>query len=252
MCRIPSAANQARVSIRLETWRAIAPTATSNTAAGEISRSRIRGYRIEPGEIESALEKHEAVKDAVVLAREDAPGLTQLVAYIVPRDGVEVSIGELRGFLKQHVPDYMLPALFVFLQKLPLNANGKIDRQALPKPDRSRADVIEELAGPRTPTEEALASIWSTILKLDRIGIHEDFFELGGHSLLATQVTSRISDVFQIEVPLRRLFELPTLAELSAAVDELVRTGTEKKPRILSGTRFSERHGACGSTPGNT
>lgn len=195
---------------------------------------KIRGYRIEPGEIESALEKHEAVKDAVIMAREDDPGLRKLVAYIVPREGTKPKINELRSFLKQHLPDYMLPSVFVFLQKLPLNSSGKIDYRALPKPDQSRADVEGELVGPRRPTEKVLMSIWIEILRLDRIGIHENFFELGGHSLLATQVISRIGDAFHIDMPLRRLFEQQTIAELSIAVEELAQKGTGEKLRIVS------------------
>jgi amino acid adenylation domain-containing protein len=201
---------------------------------------KIRGYRIEPGEIEATLEKHEAVKDVVVAVREDDPGLKRLVAYVVFRDGVAVSPADLRGFLKPKLPDYMLPAAFVFLQKLPVTAGGKVNRQALPKPDRSRADVKGELVGPRTPTEEIVASVWKTVLKLDRIGIHENFFELGGHSLLATQIVARIGDALHIDLPLRRLFEALTIAELSMVVDQLVEAGASEKPRIVSVRRFQD------------
>jgi amino acid adenylation domain-containing protein len=195
---------------------------------------KIRGYRVEPGEIEAALEKHEAVKHAVVLAREDHPGLRQLVAYIVCRAGTAATASDLRAFLRSNLPDYMLPAAFVFLVKLPFTSSGKVDRRALPAPDRTRADLKEELVAPRTPTEEALACIWRAVLKLDRIGIYENFFELGGHSLLATQVVARMSDAMHVDLPLRRLFETPTIAELAATVETLKESGTGKRSRVLS------------------
>jgi amino acid adenylation domain-containing protein len=195
---------------------------------------KIRGYRIEPGEIEGALAKNEAVKDVVLLAREDDPGTKQLVAYIVLREGTDITASELRNFLKPTLPEYTLPSAFVFIKKLPLNSNGKIDRHALPKPDRSRADFKGELVGPRTATEEIVMSIWGAILRIDRIGVHENFFEMGGHSLLATQVVSRISDTFHIDMRLRRLFELPTIAEMSIGVEELIQVGSSERPRIIS------------------
>jgi len=199
---------------------------------------KIRGYRVEPGEVEAALERHEFVKDVEVLAREDHPGHRQLVAYIVFHPGKAAPASELRTFLKPRLPDYMLPSAFVFLAKLPLNSSGKIDRRALPAPDRSRADVREELTPPRTPTEQALASIWMAVLKLDRIGIHENFFDLGGHSLLATQIVARVSDTTQFDLPLRRLFENPTIAELAAIVDHAIDSGVSQKQRIVPVRRF--------------
>jgi len=197
-------------------------------------QTKIRGYRIEPGEIEAVLRQHEGVKDALVLAREDDPGLKRLVAYIVTREEAELTGSMLRGFLKPKLPEYMLPSIFVFLPHLPLNSNGKVDRQALPKPDRSRSDFKGDLVGPRTPTEESMASIWAEILKLDRISVHENFFELGGHSLLATQVISHIADTLHVNIPLRRLFELPTIAELCMEVERLAELGSTERPRIVS------------------
>ena len=195
---------------------------------------KIRGYRIEPGEIEAALEKHEAVKDAVVSVREDDPGLKKLVAYIVFREGMAATPGDLRNYLKPKLPDYMLPSAFVLLQKLPTTSTGKIDRQALPAPSRDRAEAKHDLVPPRTPTEELVASVWMSVLKLDRIGVHENFFELGGHSLLATQIVARISDTLHIDLPLRRLFEALTIAELSIIVDQLIEAGASEKTRIVS------------------
>lgn len=194
---------------------------------------KIRGYRVEPGEIEAVLQSYQAVKDSVVTAREDNVGLKQLVAYVVLRDGYDVTASNLRSFLKEGLPEYMVPSFFVFLPKLPLTSSGKINRQALPKPDHNPADNGEYVS-PRTSTEKTLESIWTSVLKLDRIGIYDNFFELGSHSLLATQVVARISDTLHIELPLRRLFELPTIAELAVAVEGAIQSGAGERPRIVS------------------
>jgi amino acid adenylation domain-containing protein len=183
-----------------------------------------RGFRIELGEIEVVLSHHPAVKETVVLAREiervaDDPSASlrvskQLVAYLVPDQKQVPTISELRNFLKGKLPDYMLPSAFVILDALPLTANGKLDRRALPAPDQSRPNLRESFVAPRTPVEEMMARIWAEVLGLERVGVHDNFFELGGHSLLATQVISRLCDVFQVELPIRSLFEAPTVADL--------------------------------------
>jgi amino acid adenylation domain-containing protein len=178
---------------------------------------KIRGYRIELGEIEAVLSRHPAVLEAVVVAREDAPD-RRLVVYVVYRQGVDVSVNELRSFLKQKLPVYMIPSVFVVLEALPLMANGKVDRKALPAPDQSRPELEQGHQAPRTPMEEMLAEIWREVLKLQRIGIHDNFFDLGGHSLLATQVISRVRAAFQTNLALRTLFEMPTVAELANAI----------------------------------
>ena len=172
---------------------------------------KIRGFRIELGEIESVLGQYPTVRENVVLAREDSPGDKRLVAYVVT-SCAQVEINALRDFLKQKLPDYMVPSAFVFLDALPLTPNSKVDRQALPAPNQSRPDLENAFVAARTAVEKVLAKIWGDILKLERVGIYDNFFELGGHSLLATQVMSRIHKALEVESPLRTLFETPTIA----------------------------------------
>ena len=191
---------------------------------------KIRGFRIELGEIESVLRKHPAVREAMVLARkDDDPGDKRLVAYVVTHDQIEIEA--LRDFLKQKLPDYMIPSAFVSLDALPLTPNGKVKRQALPAPDQSRPNLKNTFVSPRTALEKVLARIWSDMLKVERVGIHDNFFELGGHSLMATMVMSRIREVFRIELALRALFETPTIAGLSAHIDALRRAGDRNSAR---------------------
>ena len=182
---------------------------------------KVRGFRIELGEIEAALLRHPRVTQAVVMARTQR-GDTELVAYVVatggtPGDAEAPTVAEWRGFLTQHLPAYMVPTVFVTLDAFPTNTSGKIDRKALPEPERGRSASAPFVA-PRDPVEEAVAAIWREVLSIERVGIHDGFFDLGGHSLLATQVTSRVFETFQIELPLRRLFADPTIAGLSEAV----------------------------------
>ena len=179
---------------------------------------KVRGFRVELGEIEAALGRHPAVRDSVVVVREDEPDNKRLVAYIVSSLQPAPSTNDLRSFLKQKLPDYMMPSGFMFLESLPLTPNGKLDRKSLPAPDHSRPELDDAFATPRNPVEELLADIWAEVLKLDKVGIHDNFFHLGGHSLLATQVVSRVNTVFQIDFPLRRLFECPTIAEMAAVI----------------------------------
>ncbi|RUR73747.1 hypothetical protein PCC6912_55240 [Chlorogloeopsis fritschii PCC 6912] len=181
---------------------------------------KIHGYRIELGEIETVLEGHSQVQQAVVMAREDIPGEQRLVAYVVA-DTVasEISVTELRQFLRTQLPEYMVPSAIAILDKLPLTPSGKVDRKALPVP--SYGSNQENWVAPQTLTEIALANIWSDILGLSQVGIYDHFLDLGGHSLLATQVISRIRNDMQIELPLRCLFESPTIAELAKCVETL-------------------------------
>ncbi|HEU5373874.1 MAG TPA: amino acid adenylation domain-containing protein [Ktedonobacteraceae bacterium] len=176
---------------------------------------KIRGFRIELGEIEAVLSEHSSVRQAVVVAREDTPGNKLLVAYIVLADGEAPTITTLRGFLKERLPDYMVPAAFIPLDKMPLTPNNKIDRRALPAPDASSRLQGEEFVAPRTPTEEQLAAIWAELLGLPRVSVTENFFALGGHSLLAVRVLLRIQERLQVELPLSTIFEAPTIAELA-------------------------------------
>jgi hypothetical protein len=172
---------------------------------------KIRGYRIELGEIEVVLGQAPSVREAVVLARADGAGSRQLVAYVVPAGEKLPTIGALRSWLRRNLPGYMVPSAFVFLDALPLTPNGKVDRRALPAPAVTRPDLEEAFVAPRTPLEKVVAGIWTEVLGLDRVGVHDDFFELGGHSLLATRVVSHLRDALQVELPLRSLFEAPTI-----------------------------------------
>ena len=179
---------------------------------------KLRGFRIELGEIESVLAQHQSVREAVVVTREAIPGDRQLVAYVVPAESASLSVSLLKDFLSHKLPSYMIPSFFVLLGALPLTPNGKIDRKALPAPDRTGLISKEDFVSPEMPTEKIIAGIWAEVLGLDQVGIHDNFFELGGHSLLATQVISRLRNVFEIEIPLRTLFEFPTVGELAFAL----------------------------------
>jgi len=179
---------------------------------------KLRGYRIELGEIESILTRHPAVRESVVAVREDVPGDKRLVAYIVAHDKQVCSASELRDDLKERVPDYMTPSSFVFLEALPLTANGKIDRGALPSPDGALRERETEYVAPRTPLEEVLAGVWAELLSIERVGVHDNFFALGGHSLLVTQLLARLLTMFKTELPLIAVFQCPTIAEFAEAV----------------------------------
>jgi amino acid adenylation domain-containing protein len=180
---------------------------------------KIRGFRIELGEIEAVLASHPAVRESVVIVREDLPGDRRLVAYAVS-DLESVPDGnELRAFLAERLPAYMIPAAFVILDALPHTPNGKLDRRGLPAPEQGRRDdAASTYVAPADPVEEIVAEIWAEALGLDRVSVHDSFFALGGHSLLAVQVVSRIRAVLGIELPLRELFEAPTVAELARRV----------------------------------
>jgi amino acid adenylation domain-containing protein len=184
---------------------------------------KVRGFRIEPGEIEALLERHPGVRQAVVVAREDAPGRVRLVGYAAGDAGAAPSPAELRAYLKERLPEYMVPAAVVVLDALPRNAHGKVDRRALPAPE-APADADAERA-PRTATEEILAGLFAEVLKVERVGAGVDFFELGGHSLLATRLAARVREAFAVELPLRALFEAPTVDALAGRVDALLREG---------------------------
>jgi len=180
---------------------------------------KLRGWRVEPGEVEAALRRHAGVADALALVREDAPGEPRLVAYAVPRQGSsldEDAGAALRAWLAERLPEYLVPAAVVTLDAFPLNPNGKVDRRALPAP--SFAGRAEGVA-PRTETEAALAEVWAEVLRVERVYADDAFFELGGQSLLAAQVAARVRGRLGVELPLRRVFEEPTLAHLAAAVD---------------------------------
>jgi acyl-coenzyme A synthetase/AMP-(fatty) acid ligase/acyl carrier protein len=183
---------------------------------------KVRGFRIELGEIESVLREHESVNEAVVIALEDKGNEKRLAAYVVTAQGASRNISELRNSLKERLPDYMIPSAFVYLDALPLTSHGKIDRRALPAPDAERPALAEAFIAPRTPTEKSLASIWTKLLGINRVGINDNYFELGGDSLLATQLVSQLRGVFEVELPLVNLFQYPTLAELATSIEEAI------------------------------
>jgi hypothetical protein len=200
---------------------------------------KVRGFRIELGEIEAVVSQHPAVKECVVDAREDAPGNKRLAAYLVLSPEYNTSgesdpsalVSEIRTWMKEQLPEYMVPSAFGILESIPLTPNGKVNRRSLPAPvfgqNESRAHIE-----PRTLTEEHLAAIWIDVLRVHRVGVYDDFFELGGHSLLATQVVSRIREWTGVEVPLRMIFETPTIDGLAPRVDRIRAGQSEEKSPI--------------------
>ncbi len=182
---------------------------------------KIRGFRVELGEIEAVLATQPSVRKVVVVAREDVKGERKLIAYVVPAsDSSEDLPHELRVFLKKLLPDHMIPATFVMMETLPLTPSGKINRRALAALELQDRGAIQPYEAPREPMEEKLAEIWAAVLRRERVGIRDNFFELGGHSLLATQLISRVRNTFNVELPLRNLFESPTVAELASVIGE--------------------------------
>jgi amino acid adenylation domain-containing protein len=188
---------------------------------------KVRGFRIEPGEIEAALAAHPAVREAVVSVREDSRSERSLVAYLATGEEPLPAASELRRFLGRTLPEHMIPAAFVGLPELPLTPQGKVDRRALHSSFPAAA-AASSLAQPRTPIEEIVAALWSEVLHVEQVGPQDDFFQLGGHSLLATRVISRLRSVFRIELPLRDLFASPSLAELSRTIENLLAGGSDE------------------------
>jgi len=176
---------------------------------------KLRGYRVELGEIEAVLEQNPDVAQAVAMVREDNPGDKRLVAYVVPHDKGNLRMGDLRDYLIKKLPEYMVPTAFVSLDTLPLTANGKVDRRALPAPKGERPSLEESYVAPRTATETMLASIWAEVLRIDRVGAHDSFFDLGGNSLLAAQVIARVRKGSGVSLPLRSFLEKPVLVDLA-------------------------------------
>jgi amino acid adenylation domain-containing protein len=185
---------------------------------------KVRGFRIELGEIEAALAGHPDIRAVAVLATDTGAGERGLAAYVVMRDEAPVNPARLRAYLREQVPDYMIPSWWTGLPALPLTTSKKVDRKALPAPDRARPDLDESYVAPRDTAEEVIGAIWAEVLGLDRIGVHDDFFAAGGHSLLATRVLARLRDAFAVELPLRALFEATTVAELAEVVRAAIET----------------------------
>ena len=217
---------------------------------------KIRGYRIEPGEIESVLAKHPYLKQAAVVIREDRPGKKRLVAYVVKTNGQEISAAVLRGYLQQLLPDYMVPQVFVFLDGLPLTTTGKVDKGSLPAPNGQKEADAEEHPEPRTPTEHKLARLWSELLHVDQVGIHDNFFDLGGHSLLAIRLFAKIETKFGKRLSPATLFQDGTVERLARLIDQgsspgsaapiaVIQEGTSGKPlffvHAMTGEHFTCR-----------
>jgi amino acid adenylation domain-containing protein len=203
---------------------------------------KIRGFRVELGEIETAIGQLPEVREAVVTAPGDSSLGRALVAYLVLEHGASFSTREARELLKQRLPVHMVPSAFVLLEALPLTPSGKVNRQALPTPDKARPELDEAYAPPNSDTERALAAMWAQVLGLEQIGVHDNFFELGGHSLLATQVASRLRATFQVELPLRSLFETPTIAGLVSTLEKTRQADTGlQAPAISPVSRESRR-----------
>jgi amino acid adenylation domain-containing protein len=182
---------------------------------------KIRGFRIELGEIEAVLNQHSNIKEVVVFPQQDPSKNQRIVAYIVPKNK-ETNLGGYREFLQEKLPDYMIPSIFLQLEKIPLTVNGKVNLKALPTPDFTRQ--CDKITSPRNPIEELLVNLWKQLLGIEKIGIHDNFFNLGGHSLLATQMMSRLQKTFKFEIPLRTLFESPTIAQFAPQIETALKT----------------------------
>jgi amino acid adenylation domain-containing protein len=176
---------------------------------------KVRGYRIELGEIEVTLSSHPEVQSCAVLAREDEPGDQRLVGYVIPAKNQSPSPEELHRFLEQRLPEYMIPTHFVFLGSLPLTPNGKVDRKVLPAPSNESTEASATFVGPRTRIEKKLAAIWTNLMKIEKISVHDDVFELGAHSLTAVRAVTQIREAFGVELPFATLFEAPTIASMA-------------------------------------
>jgi acyl carrier protein len=180
-------------------------------------RVKIRGYGVEVAEVETVILAHDSIREAVVVARQNESGEDQLVAYCTSCSP-PANTAELRSFLRQKLPEYMIPSAFVILDAMPRTVAGKLDRRGLPDPGNSRPDLDTPYAAPRTPAEIEVEHLWREVLSLDRIGVHDNFFDLGGHSLAATRVVSQVIKKFQLEIPLQSLFRSPTIAQMAEVI----------------------------------
>ena len=205
---------------------------------------KIRGVRIEPGEVQSALRQHPSVEAAMVLVREDPHGVKRLVAYVVVASDKPKDTRALRQFLAQRLPDYMVPAVFVVMDSLPLTSSGKVDRERLQSPDWELG-MGTDFVAPRSPIEKKLGELWSNVLGLQQVGIYNNFFELGGHSLLATQVMSRLNAALALDLPLSILFEQPTIEELALVVTQKLaeRVAPHEVTALLESLEGKSDHG---------
>ena len=201
---------------------------------------KIRGFRVELGEIEAALGDHPAIEESVVIAHDESNNNKRLVAYVVARLDQELNVEELRSFLRTRLPEYMLPASFIVLPQLPLLPSGKINRRGLPAPNHEA--TTSEFVTARTPVEASLANLWCAVLGRERVSVNESFFDLGGHSLLATQLVSRLRREFGIDLPVRSVFESPTIAELATVIEVARKKASRMQPaEILPAVRVPRR-----------
>jgi acyl carrier protein len=194
---------------------------------------KIRGFRVEPGEIEAVLRRHPDVREAAVIAREEESGEKRLVAYVVPEQARSPAIDDLRRFLSRKLPRYMEPSAFVSMRALPLTPNGKVDYRSLPSPGQPIPAPGSTSMKARSPLEEVLVGIWAEVLGTDRVSANDDFFKLGGHSLSAIKVISRLRRDLGVELPLRSIFEGPTIAELATAIERMKSSGAEPQPSAM-------------------
>ncbi|MEX2552715.1 MAG: SDR family oxidoreductase, partial [Actinomycetota bacterium] len=193
---------------------------------------KIRGFRIEPGEIESALSNYPGVERSLVVAFGEEGPEKSLAAYVVPDPGVQLEPAALRAFLDPKLPGYMVPSVFIVLDRFPLSPSGKVDRKALPDPLGRRTEVAQEFVAPSTELEIALARIWGEVLGVERVSVHDNFFALGGHSLQAARLVARVRSELEVDLPLRALFEYPTVAGLAHAADLAMATRLAPEPEI--------------------
>ena len=198
---------------------------------------KLHGVRIEPTEIESFLNQHDQVRQCAVTAIDDAFGNKQLAAYIVPRSGEKPSVESLRNFAGQKLPDYMIPAVYINIEMMPLTASGKINRAALPSPPRVRPEMDEIYVAPSTQMEQTLCKIWSQVLNIDKVGIHDNFFYLGGTSLLIVRAAEIISKELRIELPVAKMFEYPKISALACTFNRKTFCRSFPLPCRYSGAR---------------
>jgi acyl carrier protein len=189
---------------------------------------KVRGFRVETAEVEGALASLDAVREAAVVVQEDGPGEARLVAYVALAASPGPTVTALRRLLAERLPPHMVPSVFVPIERLPLMPSGKVDRRALPRPDRSRPALERLLVAPRTPVEAAVASIWREVLNLDAVGVHDPFVELGGHSLLAARIVTRLLEDFHLDLPPRLLLETDTVAGLATVVTQQLAESRER------------------------
>jgi amino acid adenylation domain-containing protein len=183
---------------------------------------KVRGMRIEPGEVEGALAQHPAVRETAVVAREDGEGLKRLVAYVAVRPDQSPTVNELRRFSRSKLPEYMVPSVFVTVAAIPRTSSGKVDRRALPSPTPERPELEKAYVGPRTAIERVLAGIWAEVLGLERVGVHDDFFDLGGHSLSVSQLVRRVNETLGVDVKLSAVFDAPSVADMGVVAGRLI------------------------------